>query len=273
MKSFVVLDQNFLRKEELARLIEDDPLVNFVLADATLLEMCKSADWEKTIRGSLALLAKCPTRVHAAIAIGEAFRLELATLRSAEGRMLSRTHRDVVRDILAAISSGAQSNAFESIARNYPRISAELYAKELDHVVNKANLAELIETLRISLGAETFKGLRNGNVTRTKRLQIMADAAPHLMGNFFSGIGVPSSTLQEFMRRKPLILRQLYAKLWLCLNWLARSGFESVLPNKITNDVVDLEYAVVATFFNGIKSNDHRVNQAYDDLLEILRIT
>jgi len=39
----------------------------------------------------------------------------------------------------------------------------------------------------------------------------------------------------------------------------------------VTNDIVDLEYVLVATFFDGLLSKEKRANEAYEDICEILR--
>ena len=79
-----------------------------------------------------------------------------------------------------------------------------------------------------------------------------------------------SSNVEVFLKKKPMILRYYYLKIWSCLDWLGKGGFESLLPKDVTNEILDHEYILLATFFNGILSKENRVNKAYKDISDIL---
>jgi len=57
MTKIYVLDQNYLRSNELKTLIVDEPQAKFVLPDIALLKMCKGDKWRETMQRSLETLS------------------------------------------------------------------------------------------------------------------------------------------------------------------------------------------------------------------------
>jgi hypothetical protein len=67
---------NYISNVRLANEQETD----FVLPDLAFLELIKNDMWKETLRGSLAILAEAPNRVHVAYSVNEALKHELDTL-------------------------------------------------------------------------------------------------------------------------------------------------------------------------------------------------
>jgi len=186
------------------------------------MEMCKSQSWDGVLRQSLALLSQCPQRVHTAIGMGEAFRQEVQSKKSIAGQMLSHRHAEAIREVLVAVATGTSCSALDALARSHAEVGLELAANELNHTQNKLRLDGLIDTLRTPLGPEFLKRLRNGAITRALRLETIKEAAPFLVKEFLDEVGLEPDKIGDFLLSKPLILRQVYGKLWLCLNWLKK---------------------------------------------------
>ncbi len=53
--------------------------------------------------------------------------------------------------------------------------------------------------------------------------------------------------------------------------WISVGGAEKVKPAKIRNDLVDLSFAAYATYFDGILSDDEKVNAIYSDAVWMLK--
>lgn len=103
-----------------------------------------------------------------------------------------------------------------------------------------------------------------------ERLELIRDSAPLLLRPFFEQARFSKNTAHRFLRKKPIALRFIYLKMWLCLDWIARGGFDSLPAHKVTNDLLDHEYVLLATFFDGYLSNDERAIRAYSDITSIL---
>ena len=67
-----------------------------------------------------------------------------------------------------------------------------------------------------------------------------------------------------------MILRYFYVKLWACLSWEKQGRIENINAGKVTNDLIDHEYVLAATFFNGVLSNDKAVTDAYAAVSQLL---
>lgn len=52
----------------------------------------------------------------------------------------------------------------------------------------------------------------------------------------------------------------------LALDWVARSGYESVRPERLRNDFVDVTFAAYASYFDGILSADEKLLRLHQEL-------
>ena len=49
----------------------------------------------------------------------------------------------------------------------------------------------------------------------------------------------------------------------LSMKWLSEGGYESLPIQKLQNDIVDTAYVAYATYFDGLLSNDNKMNEIY----------
>lgn len=59
--------------------------------------------------------------------------------------------------------------------------------------------------------------------------------------------------------------------LW-ALNWISVGGAKGAKPTTIRNDMVDLNFAAYATFFDGLLTSNQKLLQLYRDALKVYRI-
>jgi hypothetical protein len=59
-----------------------------------------------------------------------------------------------------------------------------------------------------------------------------------------------------------------YALAALALDWLAQGGLEGLDPEKITNDIFDLDYTVTATYCCDLVTADGRAMRVYSGLMK-----
>lgn len=115
-----------------------------------------------------------------------------------------------------------------------------------------------------------MSNLRAGRVSDQDRLDQITVAAPAVLEEYFLELCLSHGKAKEFLARKPLHLRLVYSKLWHCIDWLRKGGFQNLDPKSATNDLLDEEYVLIATFFDGIFSGDERVLSSYSDLCRLL---
>jgi len=246
--------------------MDRDPNARFVLPDVAFSEMCKSPQWESTLRRSLSILSAYPNRTRVSMSVGEAINAEIKTQRSVSGHLLPREFIPIFTELLCALSVGMESHVLSQIAQRIALIQASLAHSELNHQQNKQSAEALIEATKSMITADQAKSLRNGTMKRDERLDFISQRAPVVLEDFFRQANFSSGKKRGFLKTKPLILRYTYLKMWASLDWIAKGGFEGLLPKRATNEAMDHDHILLATFFDGILSKESKVNEAYQDL-------
>jgi hypothetical protein len=274
-KQFIVLDQNILRedrKSPLKEWLDTRSDMRYVLPDLAFLEMTKTVQWESTLSNSLRLLSHYPARVHVCYSVNEGLDFELTRLRSINGHMLHPKATAFVRNLLDSVRNETDGYALDRI-RSDPENHREALAKDhLDHTQNKLSLCELIKETKNSLSDDIQKCLRANKVTDSERLQIIYKIVVDLLPQILAENGVSYARARAFMKHKPLILRYLFLKVWYNIYWIGKGGIDSFPEKDVSNEELDKQYVLSASFFHGILSNDNRVNDSYRDLCILLKM-
>ena len=268
-----VLDQNYLRSDDLKTLVVTEPTAKFVLPDVALLEMCKGDKWRETMQCSLETLAKVPGRVMQYMSVGEALNFELANLKSVEGRLLPKALTNFVRSIMRDVSANDDSGPGVSlIAARIKQVQDEIRNEELDHGRNQNSLKTRTDIIKSALGAQKLKELKNGKISDEVRLGVIHSVANDLIRTFLSNEGHSMNRSKVFLKQKPLMLRFYLLSVRHAFDWAKNGGLESYPAEKATNDILDQEYVAIASFFDKIKSRETRVNDADADLRQLLKM-
>jgi hypothetical protein len=82
--------------------------------------------------------------------------------------------------------------------------------------------------------------------------------------------GIDKRKATSFIKRRPMVFRYILLNVCHCVRWIAEGGFESFPAEKVSNDVLDQQYVLTATCFQGVVSNDARVKHAYTDVIALL---
>jgi hypothetical protein len=270
-KRYVVVDQNIFRKEILKELIASSPATQFVVPDLAFLEMTKAKQWEETLRSNFTILSTARSRVVVSQSVGDALKTELVKRAPIGKQMLDHEATGFVRGILQSINDGSICHEIERI-RMDPENHRDALAKDhLDHDRNKAQLDGLIDATKSMLPKEFTKRLRAKKVGPDERLDVIFQVATGLLPGILFDAGFTRDKARILMKQKPMLIRYMYLKAWQCLNWIEMGGFENLSSNKVTNDELDHEYILTATFFHDLLSEELRVNQAYKDLLVLIK--
>lgn len=268
---YLVVDQNVLRRPELAELIASQPAARFVLPDLSFLEMTKSEQWEVTLRRSLEQLAAVPERVLVAYSVNEALDRELRTLRPVNRHMHHAEATKFVRDILAWVRTGESNPSIDRYREDPEKHKAAVESDRLDHEENKVALARLISSTKRFIPDEIQKRMRGAALTPEERLDIVHDIASRLVPEILASRGVNRNKSRVFLRQRPLFYRYLIVRVWYCAEWIAKGGFESFPEEAVSNEILDQQYILTASFFDGLLSRETKVNSAYNDLRAIMR--
>jgi hypothetical protein len=266
-----VLDQNYLRAEELRNLITIEPQSKFIIPDIALLEMCKGNQWKETILRSLAILSVCPGRVFHSCSIGEGLNYELRHGESIEGKLLPRDFRDFTRAILANVAVGGAGDAIDMIRAKILDAQRDIQLAELNHLNNQRSLLRRVEIIESVLAGEPLRLLRSGKASREDRLALIRNVSLDLCSTFLQNHGLSRNRIRMLLKQKPLVLRFFYVNVRHCVDWTAKGGVLTMAPERISNDILDQDYVLVGSFFDRLLSKETRVQEADADLREIMR--
>lgn len=265
----LMLDQNYLRADELRMLVRDTRN-RFILPDELLLEMCKSEQWESTLVRSLEILSEAPTRVKMTTSLGVALKWETSHGKSIAGRLVEREATEFIRRVLAGVRDRKMSDEVNVMRVRMAKAQTEMQIEEFNHVENRNSLVQLVNTAKQFLTPEFQKRLRSSAVSR-EELQATAIAiAPQIVEHHYLESGFSREKIRAFIRSKPLSLRLAYASLINCMEWVAGGGLDSYAAVKATNDGLDRNYAVLATFFDGLLTKDGKAGALYKHVSEMV---
>lgn len=267
---YVVLDQNVLRKNELTQLIADQATTKFVLPDLSFLEMTKTPQWESTLKNSLVQLASIPQCVVVAYSVNEALGQELDTLKPVNGRMLSIEATQFVRNILSWVKTGANNSSIQRMRDDPDRHLPDLAVDHLDHEKNKRQLEELIQATKQFIPEELQRRMRGSSLSEMSRLDIVHDIAKGLAPWVLVNKGLDVHKSRAFIKQRPLFYRYIIVRVWYCTEWISKGGFESFSEEQVTNEILDHQYVLTASFFHDLLSLDAKANRAYQALRSIL---
>lgn len=272
----VVLDQNKLREPrapEVVELLKNSPNTHFVLPDVAFVEMTKNPSArEATLVGSLMMLAPYPERIHISKGIGECLRGELERQVDCVRHMLLREGRAFVRNLLRGVEDGgARTIEMDRVVSDPDGHHAGIARQYLNHDLNKESVAQLIESMKKGFPTGYEKELRAGRIPQDQRLNtIHAYASSMLCAILQESYGFSEGQTWAFAKRKPMLLRHFYSRMWLCMDWIQKGGFECIAEEKVTNDLIDHEYIMTATCFHGLITGEKRVLEAYLDMIALL---
>jgi len=267
---YYVIDQNYFRAEELKDLVGQRPELNFVIPDIALLEMCKGDSWLETMRSSLTTLSACPERVFHSMAVGEALNFELEHLTSVGGRLLPDEFRDFIRSVLCDIRDGTEVAGIAVIAGQIKEAQQDIRDKELHHEQNALSLKTRKDIVEEALKGDALKALKNRKITAQERLDLIRRIAKEILSELLKRSGRNDAEISAFLKTEPLLLRFGYLSVRHALEWATKGGLDSFPAEKVTNDVLDQDYVAIASFFDGLLTKDTRVQEAYEDLCELL---
>jgi hypothetical protein len=250
MKKFYVVDQNFFRLPALAELVQDKKN-RFVIPDAAFFEMSKAAEWKSTYLNSLRFLAQSPSSVFLSKSVGEVLNEETTT-RKASTKIISQLNTQLVRGLLCEIKAGVEGPVFARFESGMVQSQTDFIQPRLDHEKNKKSVRALLETIKSSMHPDLVRGLKNHSVPESEYLDGVRGLLPHVLDSLFDDLNMSKEARKSFVKKMPMIARHTYLKIIMCCDWIVKNGFDCIKAEKITNDLLDHEYVIAATYFDSL---------------------
>ncbi len=275
-----VIDQNALREEGLILpdVIVAEPDAIFVVPDVAFVEIIKGSDWELTFRLSFKLLSAQVDRTFFSISVYEALNTELATKKPVEkADLLPKEYQILFRCVLREIASGVDGACMAELRAKAPQIRTELLATELAPGVGKDMMSSLASNWMNGKESEALvlrlRKMPRGVDQDAFRLAITKEIGDELfLHTMTTDQGMDIAAAQALLAARPMILRYFYGQILDSLDWAKEGGVGNATERLVYSRHFDMQHALIASYFDGLLTNDKRANSIYNDLLTILEM-
>jgi hypothetical protein len=264
MARFLVLDQNVLQrlKGPLPALLPMKS-VQFVLIDTALVELVKPANWQITMRAGFHLISAIPRRCHMSISVEEAVRWEMTNAQPARKMLLPAAFTKLLRQFIVF---SQEPNLSADIEAKIIAVRNDLLQNDLNAEAAKEEVTRWVNFLKDNLPAVDQAICKSTALGRGARVVIA-----HRMGRsayfaYAQKSGLTYSQAARMRRQHCLTWRWISLRIHHALQWLGDGGIEGANPDTVLRDVLDQDYVLLGSSFDGVLSKEVGVNEAFEDL-------
>lgn len=280
MERKFVLDQNKLRDEHLI-----ESIVNtndqIVIIDEALIEMSKSPTWDETMHSSLRYLAQHPSQVLVTKAPSLILQHEVTTQKPVSPSEL--VDQDVTQRFQVFLQEIARdpANATSSIIHRRDQAIQGALQQQLNHEQNRRTLLGVADGWKADLEAEQTKAVKSEwsdfknkaatSFSLTVELLSDLDGCVTVARGLMDGYGVQSTQAAALMvanlsfGARQVLMLHLYA-----LKMLGTNVGAGMPAKKFTNELMDMDYIVMSTYFDDLHTTDRSTRLMCDLLSQIL---
>jgi hypothetical protein len=264
-----VLDMNFLQSEDLKERLQSEPDTHYVLPDVAFVEMCKHVNWQLTMKLATSTLYKYPERVKVSLSLGEALTIELNRLTPLHRQdILSEAFTETVTQLINLLHVDAELEERMTEAR------AALLKGELDADDAKNRTRTYLGLLNKGLEPALIKALRAPELDRG-RLVAFAYGLAHAYSwhMLTKDRGMSDDDALDYLEVRPLLFRYQFLVVRHCLVHMRNgTNLKSYKASKELNNQLDLDFALTASYFDGLLSKDSNLVESYLDLKSAIDI-
>lgn len=269
-----VVDQNMMRDEALVELIKAEPEATLVLPDVAFVEMSKHQDWEVTMARSLSRFKPAALQACLVVSVGEAMNIELTDRRCIQmAELFPNEFRGFVQSLVQEFGENREGPSRRLIRTRFGAVRAALLEEDLDAETRKGRVTNFVAKMERALNAGSKRQLRQKGGDESLRLQLVRGCAYTWCQNDLRARGFSDESAYAFSATKPMVLRYWLALVNHVVNWVIMGGVDNVSPQKELNSLLDMEYGVIATFFDGFLSKDGNAYKAFQDLKIMLQMS
>ena len=265
-----VVDTSCLRKPELTNALESAaPGDRFVLADTAVLETMKNAQWESTARSSFQIIAQHPQKIWLAKAPGDLLRAELATGQETQD-VIDVPMSEGFRSLLQEIASSVDGPAMAHARSNVTAAQTTLAQQQQNHTVNFQGLNLAFDDIRSSIDIAGYRRIadpKQKELVRLHRIKTLAQASVRRLVELEGG---PAALGNALANGHGILLRFQIGYYSLGFKWAVNNGLDSFPAERATNEIMDLDHALIATYFDAILTREVSVRELRHEILDVL---
>jgi hypothetical protein len=266
----LVIDQNQLRKKPLEAFLAASMKNHAVLTDTAFFEMLKGNVPIYVADRSLEILSRFPDQVLVTDGTGVLMRKELGE-RKAITTLVSNGLTDRFRATLRKARSyyEGKEKIFPIDEATVLKETVTIKLQRLDHDLHKKILQDGISALK-KAPSELQKKMRKGSFDKEVYEFVFQTAFIGFRESILD-LKFPKEVVEKLYTDYCLTARISMIGLLFAMQWFETHGADSLPKESVTNQLIDNDYVVSATYFDGILSEEKRLNALYlkmKDLLE-----
>jgi hypothetical protein len=265
-----VIDTNYLRAPELANALQTSAASDrFILTDTAVLETMKNAQWELTARRSFQIIAQHPAKVSVAEAPGYLLANELQSGNEAAAIIDEPLSRGF-RALLAELASGTDGPGMAFARANVAAAQADLSRGQQNHAANLQGLRLAYNDVRQSMRIPAYRAIADAAQKELVRLHRIKTLAQSALKRLVELEGKPAEVGNALADGRGILLRYNIGLYCLGFKWAVNHGLDSFPAERATNELMDLDHALLATYFDDILTRETSVRELRCDILQVL---
>ena len=254
------LDQNKISNERVFTSVQGA----FMIPDVAFFENIKADEWRHDVRRSFSLFHKELSRLHIAYPVGELLRRELET-RTPITDPIDWKGTRLFRKLLV------QHDYVSAIEANVNALRQEGLEPVIHLTDNRRSLSDGIDAIARIGGKDLMRRIRSFTSTSQPRLEKFAASIAGLtdctLPDALTDLGLPVAGRAALANHQSAFYRTQF-----CF-WAHVFQFALVSPSldmkdrRLLNDLVDSDYAITASYCDGLETDDDRLRQRYEALV------
>jgi len=259
------LDQNQMSN----RSIITDSGSSFLIPDLVWFENIKSQGWRDDVRRSFEVFHDFPNRLHIAFPVGTLLRHELVT-RSRISDPVDYDGTSRLRNLLA------KDNYVDAIENNVGVLRRSGLEPVVHLADSRSEIEFAMEELERIVGRTYIHDLRGQRSAKSAATMVsfapkITDIAEHNLLHTLSEFGIQGSDYKELSLRSSALFRTLFCFWCQVFQYTMGSPHLQKGDKKLVNDLVDSDYAIVASYCESLETSDIHLRQRYDAVMVAIR--
>lgn len=260
-----IIDVGYLRDEKVEAYLKDDVDNLLVFHNYTFLEAMKGAD-SYNMKKSFEIVAKYTNQIQALKGLDEIMMIDY-NLTDFKETFISEKLTLILQKFCLRVSRADDSDTED--AKDLARRSR--YAAEcIDKMTGISILiSKIIETYIKEMDKNFVKYIRTGKKWTIDEYEIVCTHVHKMCEKAFKKIyGTQLPERENILNH--YIFRSNLSTFFLALKWVTEHGWTSYPANKMRNDMIDMFYVTFATYFDGVLSNDRKINLIYRQAIDFI---
>jgi hypothetical protein len=266
---YIVLDGNALSRDALLVPAISQARAHglkLLITDAIMIELLKGDNWEGRLRAGFARISAVPELIAMARSVPELIRMEAQSGTPAHAQIEDPEMRSGIRSLLADSQVG-KGRSLDFMRARIEATKTKVLPQYLDGPTNKDKIAKYVELFETQFGGSERRKLSD---PMYRREQLAKPVWSKMIARILTSVGFANPATLAF--RNSVQVQSIFAEVLIAMRWYRDNGIIDAIAAKLTNDLMDAEYAVIASLCTGFATEDGRSRTMWEDLTSIAQL-